>query len=797
MTTTTARRVLLSPAEPGPLPTDANVWRRGRWLARWLQLPRGAQPPCVAAYRLQITCAEAATIRVHLSADERFRLFVDGAAILVGPERGDSSNWRFHTVDIDLGPGDHWIAAQIWSLGAKRAYSQATAAPGFILDADGRWHDRLATGVAAWQCRLLDAFAFEDQPDGLFTGARAVVDGTRMAWGWELGAGDGFVPAEPGGYGYSARSGVGFEPPVLTPARLPPQVDERLGNGTAVLVDALGDRDGRAVADPAKDRPEERSAWQAWLDGRSPLELPAGSIRRCLIDFGTYRCVWPVLHAAGSGGQVRLRFTEALFQAGERDPFLGKDKGDRRDWQGKYLRGQGPVWRTAPGAVRIYETLDWECGRYLEIVAAAGTAPLRLERLVQRSTGYPFSDDGSFACDDPRLDQLRTLAVRTMRVGTHETYCDCPYYERLQYVGDTRLEVLVTYCMQLDDRLPRQAIDAFAVSRLANGLVHSRAPARGVQVIPPFALWWIHMLADHAQWRNDPAYVASHLPVARGVIDAWWAWRNRDGLIETPDGWNFVDWVPEWSSGMPAGADRGVSAILNWHFVWTLDLAAKLEDSLGDPETAALYRRRAAALVAALEPCWDEARGRWRDAPGSDVSSEHVQCLALLSGRLDGVRASRTTTSLLDDGDLARTTIYFTHYLFEAYRLIGRPDRFFDRLGLWHDLAERGLTTTPETPEPSRSDCHPWGAHPLYHFAAGVAGIRPDSLGFASVAIHPQPGPLRWLSAQVPHPAGSIILELERSADGRWRGRVAAPVPLRTPGGALPAGDHAVEWRLD
>ena len=34
----------------------------------------------------------------------------------------------------------------------------------------------------------------------------------------------------------------------------------------------------------------------------------------------------------------------------------------------------------------------------------------------------------------------------------HETYMDCPYYEQMMYVGDTRLEVLTTYAISRDDR---------------------------------------------------------------------------------------------------------------------------------------------------------------------------------------------------------------------------------------------------------------------------------------------------------------------------------------------------------
>ena len=67
---------------------------------------------------------------------------------------------------------------------------------------------------------------------------------------------------------------------------------------------------------------------------------------------------------------------------------------------------------------------------------------------------------------------------------------------------------------------------------------------------------------------------------------------------------------------------------------------------------------------------WDETRGLLADDIAHKHFSEHSQCLALLAGGLDAVRAERIADSLLKQDGLDRTTIYFTHYLFEAYRLI-------------------------------------------------------------------------------------------------------------------------------
>ena len=793
--------VRLGPRDLAPLAEDHELWGRSHWRARWLLPPRGAAAPFVAAYRLMARFEAAARLRIHVSADQRYRLFCDGADAGVGPERGDPLHWRFHSFGVELEAGEHVLAAMVWCLGPHGSVGQPSVAPGFLLAAEGPWHERLSTGCAAWECRLLDCYSFEGQPAAPCTGERCVIEGSRLPWGWQSGMGGGFAAAPVGPAACCALTTWSPRPPILVPARLPPLLDEIVPNGTAVLVDAVDDpyADTPAAA-PAGDLPEERAAWQEFLAGRAPLCLEPGRVRRCLVELGGYRAVWPFLTAAGAGGRVRLRYAEALFVRAV-DSSARREKGDRRVWAGKFLRGVGPVLRTAPGEPQTYLPTDWECGRYLEILAAAGSEPLVMQRLVQRATGYAFADEGRFASDDPRLERVRERCDATIRVGTQDIYQDNPYFERQQYVDDARVQCLVTYCMQADDRLQRQVIDAIAASRLPDGMPQSRGPARDLQVIPPYALAWIRMLGEFARWRGDAAFVRGHLPLARGILDAWWALRRADGLIESPVGFNFVDWVTDdaatgWKCGMPRGAARGVSGLLNWHCAGTLVLAAGLEDAFGEPEIAALHRRRAAALAASAQAFWDERRGRWLDALGAQAASEHGQIFPLLSGLLEGEQARRTAASLAHDDDLVRATIYFTHYLFEAYRQMGRADLLFSRLGLWFGLEESGLVTTPECPEPTRADCQPWSAHPLYHLAATVAGIRPAAYGFARAEVLPQPGPLRRLNARVPHPAGAIVLEIEHRADSFWHGRLTTPVPTRTPSGDLAPGEHPVRWRL-
>ncbi|HXH59734.1 MAG TPA: alpha-L-rhamnosidase C-terminal domain-containing protein, partial [Fimbriimonadaceae bacterium] len=81
--------------------------------------------------------------------------------------------------------------------------------------------------------------------------------------------------------------------------------------------------------------------------------------------------------------------------------------------------------------------------------------------------------------------------------------------------------------------------------------------------------------------------------------------------------------------------------------------------------------------------------------------------------------------------------------------------------------------TFAENPEPTRSDCHAWSAHPLLGLLQIVAGVTSVEPGWRRARIAPRPGRLRRFRAVVPHPDGDLTVHLD---NGRLR--VDCPVPF-------------------
>lgn len=775
-----------NPFPPASMPGYWQPPAEGR--CRWIWHPHAPDgAAAVLAFRLPFCVNAQQTTRLHVSADQRYELFLDGKRLGRGPLRGDVRHWYFETYDVSLAAGKHLLAARVWWLPEDGPpMAQLSAAPGFLLHAEGPLSDALSTGIADWQVTAIQAYEGERS---MLAGYHVIgwafnVDGGHMPWGWErdpqapgewVAAAPGESPIGPGHPYFETETRTRNPQHHLIPAPLPAMLEETRQVGRVRFASRSIDPEGFVA--PEQHDGALAARWQALLHGGAPLVIPPGQTMRILIDLENYYCGYPELVVSGgSGAHARIGWAEGLFASSNpRDSV----KGNRDVVEGKYMRGFYDSFVFEGGSDRCYDILWWRAGRYLDCQIETADEALTLSSLVVRETRYPLEWDGELRTSDPALDRALPILYRALQMCSHETYMDCPYYEQLMYVGDTRLEVLVTYLTSRDDRLPLQALQLFDWSRGADGLTKSRYPTAVPQVIPPFSLWWVSMVHDLFMWRDRQDLVRSLLPGVHTVLAAFEQRIGPRGLVEGLDGWNFVDWVPEWNAGWAPGPPGGPNAPVNLQYVYALDRAVEMlrytgQDSLAQHWEGVGQRVREAIL----RVFWDAKRGLLADDPEHAHYSEHSQCLAILADLMHGEVRARTVHGLLHEPNLARATIYFSHYLLEALYHLDAMDAFAQKLAFWKALPDLGLYTTLEAPEPSRSDCHAWGAHPIYHAYHSLLGAQPAEPGFRRIRIAPRPGPFTALAGRFPHPAGGDVVFDVRFDQGAMAGEITLPGAL-------------------
>jgi alpha-L-rhamnosidase len=423
----------------------------------------------------------------------------------------------------------------------------------------------------------------------LATGVGDEVQGANYPWNWEQNSYDDVAWPNAVEIQHPFEMGHGYDNPwTLTPREIPifPEVLQRL---TAVR------------------RSEGMAVDGAFLSGLAPLTVPANTTVSVLLDEGVETVAYPeLITSGGKGSRVRLMYGEALIDS-------NRNKGNRNEIVGKHLMGLYDLFHPDGGANRVFRPLWFRSFRYLQVDITTSDEPLVVADLYGMHTGYPFARKASFSCSDSSLRDLWTVGWRTASLCAGETYFDCPYYEQMQYVGDTRIQALISLYLTGDDRLMRKAIMDFYRSRVPEGLTQGRYPNNRMQIITPFSLYWVSMIHDYWQHRTDDAFLRKLLVPVQGVLH-WFEDRvdTSVNMLGPLSWWNFVDWNDSGFTqhGVPISAEDGHSSIITMQYAQALEEAAELFDYFKDGYTAAHYRRLAARLSAGTyRRCFDVKRG--------------------------------------------------------------------------------------------------------------------------------------------------------------------------------------------
>jgi hypothetical protein len=181
--------ILPAVAKPSDMNINPDLLTK-RWQASWVSHPT-ASPKDYGVYHFRRTFdfeTQPEKFIIHVSADNRYRLFVNGQSVCRGPARGDFMHWRFETVDIApyLVKGKNAIAAVVWNFGEFIPAAQMTLRTAFVLAADDSKFNFVNTDQK-W--KVIQDTAYLTIPSSL-SGFNVVGPGEKIVadkypWGWQ------------------------------------------------------------------------------------------------------------------------------------------------------------------------------------------------------------------------------------------------------------------------------------------------------------------------------------------------------------------------------------------------------------------------------------------------------------------------------------------------------------------------------------------------------------------------------------------------------------------------------------
>ena len=129
---------------------------------------------------------------VHVTADNRYRLFVNGTPVSSGPARGDLYNWYYESIDIgpQLVNGNNIIAAVVWNMGVHAPVAQISNQTAFLLQGDTKQEEIVNTDET-WKVIQNKSYTPCSMDNGrrlrtyMVIGPGDHVEGSSYPWGWE------------------------------------------------------------------------------------------------------------------------------------------------------------------------------------------------------------------------------------------------------------------------------------------------------------------------------------------------------------------------------------------------------------------------------------------------------------------------------------------------------------------------------------------------------------------------------------------------------------------------------------
>lgn len=750
------------------------------WTGEWgLECDR---VPTAVLFRKRIHLdrnAESADIRI--SADSRYKLYVNGSFVEAGPSKGDTQIWFYDEISIRpyLTEGENVLAVIVLRFPMKPSEGNqsiiCTNTPGLFLqgsirDVSGKQYD--VSADADWKCRIDRRTRFIPEADGFAPlHFYEQVNETEEMWKWKE------IEYDESSWEAACPYPKSQIRDVVSPGNLNPR--------SIPFMRRKKERFQSLIA--LRKSQYSKNVWNRMLSGMGEVFIARHSEELVEIDAGEEMTGYlHLILEQGEGAFIRLLQAESYIQPDAPRQGNSPLKTDRLDADRGVLEGYIDDYRPAGTGDKDhpeeYEPFWFRTFRFIRLCIITGDKPLVIRDFYFEETGYPLDIKSRVQTSDPSMADIWDISARTLKRCMHETYMDCPFYEQLQYAMDSRSQILFTYAVALDDRLARKCMDDFKRSQRYDGLICSAYPNTRPNVIPGFSIFYICMLYDHMMYFGDKELIRYHMPSVEQILYFYEKNRTKNGCVGKIGGiyhqdkfWSFIDWAPEWKAGVPNATESGALTMESLLYLMGLMKAVELAEYIGSAELGARYKQTAEDVRQAIREFCMSPEGWIQDGPGYPAYSQHCQVFGILTGVLDVETGRRNLLETLKKRQsYAQCTVSMAFYLFRALEVTELYEETEKCWDVWRHMIANHMTTVAESDVYPRSDCHAWGALALYELPATVLGVRPAAAGFEKIWIRPVPGFLMWAGGEVVTPKGTVYVEWEREETGKMQVTITA-----------------------
>lgn len=667
--------------------------------------------PCIVIFKKNFVNSE----RIRISANSRYKLYINGEFIQEGPQKGTSEAAFVDTADFSefkrAGINEAIVKVLYYPEDTSLRNDSLYHSPYPCLYIEDMDENGELSGREGWKAALDKSMTIVGEDfDPAPIHESEIVDGAKeLVWS----------DAKPYNFFESRKP--------IAPFNLIPRSIPNMEHYRARFTDVVCVREGDLSL---------QKSWKKLIEGEECLYLAPNQTQIVEITAGEEMCGYPCLKlAGGKGAKIEILYSESyglpqpdvMMPNGPRK--MPPKKKNRLDYKNGVLSGMRDIYSVSGNGTidcpEVYEPYLYRTFRFIQLKITTEAEALNILEYDYNYTGYPLKVVNHPISDRDDYNRIWDMSLRTLKRCMHETYIDCPFYERLQYTMDTRAEILFTYEVSDDDRLARNAMECFRKTQRSDGILQASAPAESVNVIPGFSIFYILMVHDHVNRFQDKELARHHFNCIDGILHYFDSHLTEKGLVGDVGGvlfqhpyWSFIDWCKEWDEniGVPTAKNQGDRSLTMESLLYLkgLEAAGEIAEFVGRFDFASEYKNKARCLRKSIMKYCVGKNGLFQDGPGIEEYSTHCQVWAILNDLVNVKTGIYLIEQTYRKEKIAQCSVSMSFYLIEAMHKCGILENHDDVWDPWRRMLNLNMTTCVENDTDERSDCHAWGAIMLY-----------------------------------------------------------------------------------
>lgn len=467
-----------------------------------------------------------------------------------------------------------------------------------------------------------------------------------------------------------------------------------------------------------------------------------------LLDFGKELHGGIKILTSRSASNVRIRFGESVAEA-------CAELGENNACNAHSVRDM---------QVFLPELSDQEHGqtgfRFVRI-DNVGNVDLKLVAVYASYHHLKVLPVGYFECDDARVNEIYSVAARTLFLCMQNRLWDGIKRDRLVWIGDMHPETTGIYCLYGDHPLIELGLKETAehcpIEEWMNG-------------IPSYSFWWLSILCDYDFCCVKREFVLTQLPYAEKLVEKISKCVSDSGNISySPSNNFFINWETVDDPSLEC-ANRGL-------LLWTMKKYVSMLKRYGKKSEVANL------VIDKL------VKNDWFDGKSKAVAAIYAL----------GYGVNAKVKAVLSSGGVMGFSTFMSYYIAQAVKecLDGKT-----ALGLLKEfyggMLDRGATSFWESYEPDwlinsgRIDalpkegekdihssfgsncyngfrlslCHGWSCGPVQFLTENALGIKFIEAGGKKIKIQPDLMGLKSVRGKVPTAYGVIEISHEQTEKG-------------------------------